>query len=310
LIRVITVVVGAGVLALAAAAPAQAEPLRPRGPHDKVPAGSVAYIEGASLIIAIPTKDGGGSAAIYETVGGAQELLEAFKARGIVDPAIPTISVADGAGAAPGAEAPSTVAGEGPQTAYATPPNLVTGLVRCNSGYGMAAYIAAGSCSTARRLRWRDTAGFADPQVYYRDHTPSRHPVGAAITSWNGSNPHIDLYHQTSGSCPSGRHCIHVYNANYGPDPWGIGVGWVGYTYVQWDSSFFFRDGQVVVHFNDYYPANAHNDRQLACHELGHSLGLHHNGSTTSCIYAYIDPSASTTPNSSDFSTFQNVIYP
>src|SRR5688572_31014590 len=75
---------GVALIALGMATPAQAEyRVKPggRGPLDRVPIGSIAFIDGDSLVLSMPTGDGGGSMGIYETVGGAPDrLLESFKA--------------------------------------------------------------------------------------------------------------------------------------------------------------------------------------------------------------------------------------
>jgi hypothetical protein len=327
LTRFVSVAVSAGVVAVAAMTPAHADSqVRSRGPHDKVPAGSVAYLDGDALVIVIPTHDRGGSAAIYDAVDSPQELLDSFKSQGIVDRAIPTVSIGTDGSAAAGMVVGVDVTpneAEGLSLAYATPPSQVTGIWECGAGYGGAQYHTGSSCPGAlTKLRWADTPGFADPQVYFNDHTPARWPVGAAIGSWNptGTNdPHIDSYH--SGSCPSGRHCVHVWNANYGPDPWGsAGNPWRGYVYLRWNASFNLISGAVAVHFNDYYAADSYRDRVTACHELGHALGLGHHlselpsgGGTpiiSSCLYYVNEGTTPQTPAQSDYQLLRNVVYP
>jgi predicted Zn-dependent protease len=65
-----------------------------------------------------------------------------------------------------------------------------------------------------------------------------------------------------------------------------------------------------VVHLNDKYSSSADN-RGTTCHELGHALGLGHNSSTGSCLYASAvsgtDPQY---PNSNDYNTLRYKIYP
>jgi predicted Zn-dependent protease len=61
--------------------------------------------------------------------------------------------------------------------------------------------------------------------------------------------------------------------------------------------------------FNDYY-YDSTLSRGTVCHELGHALGLHHNGSQTSCLYSVRTSSRATVPHSSDLNTLRYVVYP
>lgn len=288
LLRSFAAAATAGILVLSLATAGRAAPAeaKPRGPLDKVPAGSIALVGDHGLIIASPREGGGGSVAFYTAVDGGQALLNQLKAKGVVERGIPARTITEGSG-----------------TALA-PPGPSDPLYTCSSGYGSAAFLGGTSgCSRGNRVNWRNN-GFDDPQVYFRDHTPARWPVSASVREWNRAVG-VDSFH-TTGSCPTGgRHCVHVWNANYGGS-----VGWSGYTYIQYDSAYFMIDGQVVVHFNDYYAANSYLDRGTACHELGHALGLAHNGSLSSCMYYARTSSASNLPHSSDFDTLRYVIYP
>ncbi|WP_173085355.1 matrixin family metalloprotease [Phytohabitans rumicis] len=146
--------------------------------------------------------------------------------------------------------------------------------------------------------RWN---GFSDPQIYFRDHTPAAWPVRASVTEWNRAVG-VDSY-WTTGACPTGgRHCVHVWNADYGDD-------WVGHTYMEVDSIGFFIDGLVWVELNDRF-SSAEDNRSTACHELGHALGLAHNGSVSSCMYwqaiAGPDPRL---PLQTDYQVLTNILY-
>jgi hypothetical protein len=166
----------------------------------------------------------------------------------------------------------------------------------CPTSYGEAQYLGNASCQP---LRW-SWGGFSDPQVYFRDHTPSRWPVRDSVTKWNEAVG-VDSYH-TLSTCPGGgRHCVHVWNANYGPT-------WYGHTYMQFNSSNFFVEGTVVVHLNDYYSPTL--NREVTCHELGHALGLAHNGHWSSCLFNDPGPKPARIPNSPDFSVLRNILYP
>jgi hypothetical protein len=292
MIRIFAAAASAGLLALSMAGPAQAAPTgaQARGPLDKVPTGSLAYVDEHDLIITGPRAGGGGTIAFYEAVESGQTLLDQLKAQGVVERSIQVKNIS------------------GQASVGAVPPGPGDPTTRCASNRGLAAFIGpviggVPNCSLGNRVNWRHN-GFADPQVYFRDHTPSRWPVTAAVRDWNLS-PGIDSYY-TSGSCPTGgRHCVHVWNANYGGT-----VGWYGYTYVEYDSAYFFIDGLVVVHYNDFYAANANLDRSTTCHELGHALGLHHNGSLASCLYTPRSTSRSLVPHQSDYDTLAQVVYP
>ncbi|MEU4389546.1 hypothetical protein [Kribbella sp. NPDC023855] len=74
------------------------------------------------------------------------------------------------------------------------------------------------SYGTAREWcdhRWSYGA-YRDPQVYFLDHTSAAWPVTAAVNDWYQAVG-IDAYYRwhTAG-CPSGTHCVHVYNGGYG----------------------------------------------------------------------------------------------
>ncbi|MBB4761603.1 hypothetical protein ACFQFC_36200 [Amorphoplanes digitatis] len=172
--------------------------------------------------------------------------------------------------------------------------------MECTTSYGSAKYLCL---KTGSHLwfNWRWN-GFDDPQVYFRDFTPAAWPVRASVTEWNRS-PGVDSY-WTTGACPGGgRHCVPVRTVSGGPN------GIVGETHMEVDSVAFFIDGTVSVDFNTYYSSSDDN-RGTACHELGHALGLAHNGSTGSCLYnsaiAGPDPRL---PHSTDISVLRYILY-
>ncbi len=153
------------------------------------------------------------------------------------------------------------------------------------------------SYGTAREWcghRWAAN-GFEDPAVYMLDHTSSAWPVTAATNTWYQAQG-IDAYYRwyTNGCPGGGRHCVNVYNAYYGA------TGWAGLTTWGTDSTGDYDNTtNVTVKLNDTYGGTAANHRNVACHELGHALGLAHNTSTGSCLY-YMQ-GTTLYPNSDDF---------
>lgn len=164
-----------------------------------------------------------------------------------------------------------------------------------SSAAAPAACLSYGSAREWCNHRWSYGA-FNDPQVYFLDHTNSRWPVTNAVADWYKAVG-IDAYYRwyTAG-CPSGRHCVNVYNGGYGAS------GWYGLT--TWSPG---TQGPVTVKLNDHYPLTANEHRTIACHELGHALSLDHATSTSSCMYSgtYI----SLHPSSNDYSLLPR-IYP
>ncbi|GLW32669.1 hypothetical protein [Actinoplanes regularis] len=170
----------------------------------------------------------------------------------------------------------------------------------CSTSYGSAKYLCA-KTSPHYWYNWRWN-GFDDPQVYFRDYTPAAWPVKASVAEWNKS-PGVDSY-WTTGACPTGgRHCVPVRAANSGAN------GIYAETDMEVDSVGFFIDGTVRVDFNNYYSSTDDN-RGTACHELGHALGLAHNGSTSSCLYnSAVSGPDPRLPHSTDISVLRYILY-
>lgn len=251
----------------AAARPAQQATGHPVG---AVPTAGVTATSDGGHVVAVQTRPTGiTSVTIYDTAPGVStdELYAMLRGQGV-----------------PGLVDPS-----GPQT-----------LDSYQCYYGTAYALESGRCP-AVKWRWN---GFDDPQVYFRDHTPSQWPVSASVSKWHEAVG-IDSYWISGGTaCPSGgRHCVHVYSGNYG-------YGWRGRTLYSYDSYRYFIDGSVKVELNDYY-SNSYDNRGNTCHQLGHALGVDHNTSTTSCMYSTsISGTDPMYPNSSDYGLLRYVIYP
>lgn len=156
------------------------------------------------------------------------------------------------------------------------------------------------STLTCPPVKWSRN-GFNHPQVYFLDHTSAAWPLTAVVPNWNLAHGVDSWYRWFANGCPGGgRHCVNVYNANYG------NTGWTGQTTLQWSNGFFV-DGGVFTQLNDFYGGSAAEHRNTTCHELGHVLGLAHNVSTSSCLW--FARTSQQTPNSDDFNMLAS-IYP
>jgi hypothetical protein len=150
---------------------------------------------------------------------------------------------------------------------------------------------ARGSC-----VAWRNL-GHAHPQIYFVDHTSAQWPVSTATYRWNQANG-IDSWYRW-GSCPalSGIHCVPVHDGNYGS------TGWIGLTHIYFSSGII---TSAYIQLNRYYDSNygaavPGESMESACHEEGHALGMNHNTSPTSCMYA-TDTADILRPDSNDYS--------
>ena len=136
------------------------------------------------------------------------------------------------------------------------------------------------------------------------DHTGAAWPVYAAQNAWeNGSNgSYIANYTTNAASCPSD--CVPVTEGNFGNSGiWQGKCGLTTYTYNSTTHHF----GTITVQLNDSCNLTAAQHRTATCHELGHALGLNHNRSTDSCLYATIDNTL--TPDADDFGELNNNNY-
>lgn len=164
---------------------------------------------------------------------------------------------------------------------------------RSGCSYGTSQTIACPAPRWARN-------GFVNPRVYFYDQSSAAWPVGTAISRWNQS-PKIAPRWAPSG-CPAeaGSHCVWVNSGGYGAS------GWLGRTMYSWNTStLYFYDGTVGIQLNDYYVPTSRT--AVACHEVGHALGLGHAVSSSSCMIS-VDPT-SNYPSSDDFWILANALY-
>ncbi len=108
-------------------------------------------------------------------------------------------------------------------------------------------------------------------RICVEDHTGRSWPVHAAARKWSQSS-RIEYYFLAD--CGARRRKVKVFEV-FRPD-----VSWAGYTTVLFDSRLHYT--RVRVYLNSARPS-VH--RAIACHELGHAVGLGHNTSTSSCMY-------------------------
>jgi Metallo-peptidase family M12B Reprolysin-like len=113
-----------------------------------------------------------------------------------------------------------------------------------------------------------------------------------AVSLWNRSSR---IYMLMATSCPTGRNCVRVYTENLGRN------GILGIAYLSGSGGHLYGSGNKVV-FNSSYAS--YGDLNLACHELGHSIGLAHpaDGREGPCSHA-----TGSAPRPADYDTLLKV---
>jgi hypothetical protein len=146
-------------------------------------------------------------------------------------------------------------------------------------------------------VRWSYN-GAVRPIIDFVDQSGASWPVGRAVTNWNQTSGIDSIYRTSSAGCDGApAHCVHIYSYNYGA------VGWTGSTSRTLNAAGTYYT-QAVAELNDYYGGTTAEKWNTACHEMGHILGLHHNTSTSSCLY-YARTSHET-PNADDYNLLES----
>jgi hypothetical protein len=139
--------------------------------------------------------------------------------------------------------------------------------------------------------------GRGNPDIYFINHTSSAWQVSTAASYWDRTTG-LNVSSRTAQvGCPVSAigHCAKVFDANYGAS------GWTGQTSRTVNSSNHITSATTKL--NDYYRGTAAQHRNTACHEMGHVLGLDHNKSSNSCLYAA--RTSVQVPDNNDFSLLE-----
>jgi hypothetical protein len=145
--------------------------------------------------------------------------------------------------------------------------------------------------------------------VTIADFTPSGWPVNAATSTW-GTEPNIDVYY-TFGGCGGTGHCVDVRLKNMAQTCNNTR----GVTTVYRDNGHYTAD--TIVRFNDACSSSQFtntNRRSVACHELGHVMGLDEDLTHTiqeSCMVQVGSNWVNRTafPGDHDFYALHNTVY-
>lgn len=131
-------------------------------------------------------------------------------------------------------------------------------------------------------------AGSGPTTLVFEDHTGDEWPVHEALNTWSkvikASGAALVVEY---GQCRAGARCVRVGAADHGE--WNKVLG---------HTTFSLNGAEISL--NTYYSNSVQQRRAIACHELGHALGLKHNPSRDSCLFATVDDAPAVTPDRAD----------
>lgn len=146
---------------------------------------------------------------------------------------------------------------------------------------------------------------FTYSTVWVNDQTHGLWPIRDVVKSWDkGTNVSVRY-----GACRPNAGCVQV-SSEAVAEPFN----WAGTTWANEDLLTHEIHGTDTVTLNDTWGQSVtlHDRTAVACHEIGHALGLMYHwpdASTGSCIVAVFDPNQSDTPNAQD-RAYLNDVYP
>lgn len=129
-------------------------------------------------------------------------------------------------------------------------------------------------------IRWDpDPALQRVPALVFGEGQASTWPISEVVPLWR--NPYVSL--GASTACPLIRNfrCIATYRKDFGA------TGWIAKTTVSYSWSITQGISSANITLNDaYVTVDATFRRNALCHQVGHVIGVGHNSSPTSCMYA------------------------
>jgi len=176
----------------------------------------------------------------------------------------------------------------------------VPGLAVRSATAEVSAQVASCSNGTARTwasaetcfVRWSYN-GAVRPIINFVDSSAAQWPVGRAVTRWNNVSGIDSIYRPASSGCDGAPvHCVKVSSYSAADGAAAVTNRTLNAAQTYYSSA--------SVKLNNYYAGDETDRWTSACHELGHVLGLDHNTSRTSCLYASQGAGVSKYPNGDD----------